>query len=58
MDGTGVAPLADAVVVIRNKRIVGVGAHAAMPIPSGAEVMDMQGAPIRPGFFNAHVHRG
>ena len=30
MDGTGAAPLADAVVVIRDRRIVGVGVRAAV----------------------------
>jgi imidazolonepropionase-like amidohydrolase len=58
MDGTGAAPLADAVVVIRDKRIVGVGTRAAVTIPSGAQIIDVQGATILPGLINTHVHRG
>lgn len=58
IDGTGAAPLADAVVVIRDQRIVAVGARATVPIPTGAQVIDVRGATILPGFFNTHVHRG
>ncbi len=58
IDGTGAAPLANAVVVIRDGRIVSVGTRAVVPIPDGAQVTDVQGATILPGFFNAHVHRG
>ena len=58
IDGTGAVSLADAVIVIRNERIVGVGTRAAVPIPDGAQVIDVQGATILPGFFNTHVHRG
>ncbi len=58
IDGTGVAPLADAVVVMRNGRITDIGVRTAVPIPNGAQVIDVQGATILPGFFNTHVHRG
>ncbi len=58
IDGTGAAPLADAVIVIRSGRIFNVGARAAVQIPEGAQIIDVQGATILPGFFNAHVHRG
>ena len=58
IDGTGTAPLAGAVVVIRNGRIVGVGVRAAMSIPDGAQIIDVQGATILPGFVNTHVHQG
>jgi imidazolonepropionase-like amidohydrolase len=58
IDGTSATPLAGAVVVIHNGRIIGVGTRAAVPIPTGAQVIDVQGATILPGFFNTHVHRG
>jgi hypothetical protein len=42
IDGTGAAPLADAVVVIRNGRIYGIGARAAVQIPEGAQIIDVK----------------
>lgn len=50
------APLADAVVIIRDRTIVAVGPRAATPIPDGAEVIDCTGQFITAGFWNCHVH--
>ncbi len=60
IDGTGVAPLREAVVVIHQGRIAAVGTRAqvALRVPDGAQVIDVQGATILPGFINAHVHQG
>lgn len=56
LDGTGAAPLADAVVVIRGERIEAAGPAAAVTVPSGARVVDLEGATLLPGLVNAHVH--
>jgi imidazolonepropionase-like amidohydrolase len=56
IDGTGAAPVADAVVVTSGDRIVGAGPRATVPVPAGARVVDVHGAAILPGFINAHVH--
>jgi imidazolonepropionase-like amidohydrolase len=59
VDGTGAAPLPDAVLAIGDRgRIVGVGLRGQVEIPAGTEVIDVQGATIMPGFINAHVHDG
>jgi len=58
VDGTGAAPIRDAVVVIRHGRIVAVGERARVAIPSDAKTIDVQGTTILPGFINAHVHQG
>ena len=58
IDGTGAAPLREAAVVIREERIVAVGAREQVDVPAGAQVIDVQGATILPGFINAHVHQG
>ena len=58
IDGTGTDPIEDAVVVIRGGRIVAAGPGSEVEIPEGAEVIDVGGAAILPGFINAHVHRG
>jgi imidazolonepropionase-like amidohydrolase len=56
IDGTGADPLPDAALVILGKCIVAVGPRAEVEIPADAQVIDVQGATILPGFFNAHVH--
>jgi len=55
IDGTGAAPILNATVAIRNGLIQAVGTD----IPPGpdAEIIDVQGRTILPGFFNTHVHR-
>jgi imidazolonepropionase-like amidohydrolase len=58
IDGTGADPVPDAVVVIRQGRIIAVGSQAGVDIPGDAEIIDIEGATILPGFFNAHVHQG
>jgi imidazolonepropionase-like amidohydrolase len=58
IDGTGAPPLRDAVVVIHQRRIVAVGTHEQVKLPDGAQVIEVQGATILPGFINAHVHQG
>jgi len=58
IDGNGGPPLADAVLVIRGDRILGVGRRVNATIPTDARVIDVSGATILPGFINAHVHRG
>lgn len=56
IDGTGSAPLPDAVVVIRDDRIEAVGRAGSVAIPARARIIDVRGASILPGFFNTHVH--
>lgn len=54
IDGTGSAPIRNAVIVIQGDRITAVGAN--VPIPTGATVIDLSGATVLPGFIDAHVH--
>jgi cytosine/adenosine deaminase-related metal-dependent hydrolase len=56
IDGTGTDPIEDAVLIIQGERIVAVGPRSSIDIPEGAHLIDVQGATILPGFFNAHVH--
>jgi imidazolonepropionase-like amidohydrolase len=58
IDGTGGAPLDNATIVIRDGRIVAIGASAETPVPSGAEVVDYAGKTIIPGLISAHSHVG
>jgi imidazolonepropionase-like amidohydrolase len=56
IDGTGADPLPDAVVTIRDGRVAAVGPSAQVKVPKTAQVIDVGGATILPGFINAHVH--
>ncbi len=55
-DGTG-APLIDnGVVVVSDGRISAVGSMESVAIPEGAEVIELDGRWLVPGFVNAHGH--
>jgi imidazolonepropionase-like amidohydrolase/WD40 repeat protein len=56
IDGTGADPISNAAIVIREGRIAAVGPRANVTIPADAQLIDVQGATLLPGFFNAHVH--
>lgn len=43
-------------IVVRDNRIVAVGASGSVDIPGGAERMDMSGSTIIPGFVDTHAH--
>ena len=54
MDGDEVIENAD--LVIRNNRIAAVGRQGTVPVPQGAEVIDVSGKTIIPGFVDTHAH--
>jgi imidazolonepropionase-like amidohydrolase len=54
IDGTGAAPVRNAVILIRGERITALGPNLA--IPAGATVIDLSGFTVLPGFIDAHVH--
>jgi imidazolonepropionase-like amidohydrolase len=56
IDGTGAAPIANGVVVVTGNRITAVGRSGAVPIPSGAQVIELGDATLLPGFIDAHTH--
>ncbi len=56
IDGTGAAPVQQAVVVIENGRITAVGSAGTVAVPAGLPILNVRGATILPGFINAHVH--
>ena len=55
-DGTGAAPIQDAVVVVTGGRIAAAGPSAATPAPAGAEVVDLGDRFVMPGLVDAHSH--
>jgi imidazolonepropionase-like amidohydrolase len=56
IDGTGSAPLADSVVVIKKGRIVAAGLRSKVKIPKHASVVDVRGKTILPGLWDMHAH--
>jgi len=54
IDGTGAAPVKNAVILVQGDRITAVGTN--VPVPAGATVVDLSGATVLPGFIDAHVH--
>jgi imidazolonepropionase-like amidohydrolase len=57
IDGTGAAPVPNAVLVVRDQRIE-VAGPAGTPVPKDAERMDLAGRVVMPGLVNAHGHVG
>lgn len=51
-----VAPLDDATLVIRDGRIVAIGARDRVAVPAGMRVVDGRGKSVAAGFWNSHVH--
>jgi imidazolonepropionase-like amidohydrolase len=56
IDGTGKAPVSDAVIVMDNGRITAVGARSSVKIPKGATVFDARGKYVLPGLWDMHAH--
>ncbi len=56
IDGTGRPPIDNAVIIIQSSRIQAVGRSGDLAIPAGAEVIDVKGRTILPGFIDGHGH--
>lgn len=54
--GDGSAPLADAVVILRDGKIAAVGPAATTPVPAGIQRVDLKGCHLTPGLIDTHVH--
>lgn len=55
-DGTGEVAHRDQVIVIEGERIKAVGAAGSVPVPEGAEVIDLSAATVLPGLIDCHTH--
>jgi len=56
IDGTGAAPVADAVIVIDGERIAAAGPRQGLSWPGDAEIVEVRGKTIIPGLIDAHDH--
>jgi imidazolonepropionase-like amidohydrolase len=55
-DGTGRAPVANAVTVVRGDRILCAGAAGECQVPQGSKVVEAKGQYLIPGLIDSHVH--
>ncbi|MBI2368072.1 MAG: amidohydrolase family protein [Deltaproteobacteria bacterium] len=56
IDGTGRPPVENAVIVIQNGRFQAVGRDGEVAIPADAQVIDVKGKTVLPGFIDGHGH--
>ncbi len=56
IDGTGAAPRADQTLIIRGGNIAAMGPTGSVPVPAGAEVLDLAGKSVIPGLVMMHEH--
>ncbi|MDY7092470.1 MAG: amidohydrolase family protein [Acidobacteriota bacterium] len=56
VDGTGAAPVENAVVVIEDGRIACAGSAEQCTVPQGMTTVDTSGQWITPGLVDAHIH--
>jgi imidazolonepropionase-like amidohydrolase len=56
IDGTGRAPVPDAIVIVEADRIKAVGRRGQLAVPPGASVIGVSGRTILPGLIDGHVH--
>jgi imidazolonepropionase-like amidohydrolase len=55
-DGTGRAPVANAVTVVRGDRILCAGAAGECAVPRDAKLVEARGQYLIPGLIDSHVH--
>jgi len=56
IDGTGRPPIDNCVIVIRAGRFQAVGRSGEVSIPADAQVIDVKGKTVLPGFIDGHGH--
>lgn len=56
IDGTGRAPIPDAVIVIRDARVVSITSGSNAALPAAAESISVRGKFIVPGLIDGHSH--
>lgn len=56
VDGTGAAPINNAIVVITDNTITAAGSAATITYPANAKTIDLGDVTLLPGFIDAHTH--
>jgi imidazolonepropionase-like amidohydrolase len=58
IDGTGRPAVTNAVLIVRDRKIVAAGPAATVTVPKDAQRVDLTGKFLMPGIVNAHGHVG
>ncbi|HEY2114855.1 MAG TPA: amidohydrolase family protein [Candidatus Angelobacter sp.] len=56
IDGTGRPAIENAVVILKNGKIVAAGPASSTAVPEGAQVVDAHGKSVLPGLWEMHAH--
>ena len=56
IDGTGALPIPNSSIVVTGPKIVDVGPSEKVNIPKEAEILDVKGKTVIPGFIDSHTH--
>ncbi|HKE59772.1 MAG TPA: amidohydrolase family protein [Pyrinomonadaceae bacterium] len=56
IDGTGAAPINNAIVVVTDNTITALGSAGSVSVPANAQVIDLGDVTLLPGFIDAHTH--
>jgi imidazolonepropionase-like amidohydrolase len=56
IDGTGRPPIENSVIVIQEGKFQAVGGRGEVSIPTDAQVIDVKGKTVLPGFIDGHGH--
>jgi imidazolonepropionase-like amidohydrolase len=56
IDGTGKAPIENAIIVVTDDKVTAVGSADSVRIAAGSRVVDLGNVTLLPGFIDAHTH--
>jgi hypothetical protein len=56
IDGTGSPPIENSVIVIEGDRFKAIGRSGEVAVPPDAQVIDVSGKTVMPGFIDGHCH--
>ena len=56
IDGTGGTPIDNSIIIIEGSKFTGVGRSGELAVPAGAQVIDVKGKTVLPGFIDGHGH--
>ena len=56
IDGNGMKPIRNSVILIEGQRITAVGQIGTLAVPADAEVISTEGMSVLPGLWDMHVH--
>ncbi len=56
IDGTGRPPIDNSTIVIQGGKFTAVGRSGEVAVPAGAQVIDVRGKTVLPGFIDGHGH--